>query len=124
MQSENKLFDDLARLASGAFGGLSGLRDEIDRVVRDRLERVLARMDLVGREEFEVTREMAANARRDQETLTARVAALEAQLASGAKPKKAKSAAGKGAAGKTRSADSAAEKSAEKPSDKASGTSD
>ena len=124
MQGRNRVFDDLARMTNGAASVLSGLRDEAESKFRQMFERWIADMDVVPREEFEAVREMAANARRDQETLTARVAALEAQLASGAKPKKAKSAAGKGAAGKTRSADSAAEKSAEKPSDKASGTSD
>jgi BMFP domain-containing protein YqiC len=81
MQSQSRFFDDLARLASGAAGALSGVRGEIEARARDQLERVLAGMDLVGREEFEAARAMAAKAREEQlrrvEELETRLAALE-----------------------------------------------
>lgn len=80
MQTDNRLLDDLARLASGALGSLAGLRGEIDALVRRRLERLLAEMELVGRDEFEATRAVAAHARSAQEALEARVARLEAAL--------------------------------------------
>ena len=67
MQVDNKLLDDLARVAAGAAGAVTGLRDEVEAQMRQRMERVLARMDLVTREEFEVVRELAVNARREQE---------------------------------------------------------
>src|SRR5207244_653563 len=53
MQSQNRFFDDLARVASGAVGAISGVRGEIEARLRDQLERVLVGMDLVSREEFE-----------------------------------------------------------------------
>jgi BMFP domain-containing protein YqiC len=81
MQSQNRFFDDLARVAAGAAGALSGVRTEIEARARDQLERVLAGMDLVGREEFEATRAMAARARDEQERLLRRVEELEARLA-------------------------------------------
>jgi BMFP domain-containing protein YqiC len=81
MQTRSRMFDDLARLTNGAASVLSGFRDEAEGKVRQQLERLLADMDVVPREEFEAVREMAANARREQEALTQRVAALEAQLA-------------------------------------------
>ena len=80
MQVDNKLLDDLARVAAGAAGAVTGLRDEVEAQMRQRMERVLARMDLVTREEFEVVRELAANARREQEALAKTVAALEERL--------------------------------------------
>jgi BMFP domain-containing protein YqiC len=80
MQSQNRFFDDLARVASGAAGALSGVRTEIEARARDQLERVLAGMDLVGREEFDATRAMAARAREEQERLLRRVEQLEARL--------------------------------------------
>jgi BMFP domain-containing protein YqiC len=87
MQTDNPLLDDLARVASGAFGALTGMRAEIEARIRDQLERVLARMDMVTREEFDAVRAMAAKARGEQERLQERIAALEAQLDSlGAKP--------------------------------------
>ena len=81
MQSQGRFFDDLARVAAGAAGALSGVRTEIEARARDQLERVLAGMDLVSREEFEATRAMAAKARDEQERLLRRVEELETRLA-------------------------------------------
>jgi BMFP domain-containing protein YqiC len=80
MQTDNPLLDDLARVASGAFGALTGMRGEIEARIRDQLERVLARMDMVTREEFDAVRAMAAKARGEQDKLLERIAALEARL--------------------------------------------
>jgi BMFP domain-containing protein YqiC len=80
MQSENRFFDDLARVASGAFGAIAGLRTEVETLVRQRFERLLADMDLVQREEFEAVKAMAARARTEQEDLAIRVADLETRL--------------------------------------------
>jgi len=87
MQTSNRLLDDLARVATGAAGALSGVRQEIEQIVRARMERFLADMDLVTREEFEAVEAMASKARSEQERLEERVAALEAQLKK-ATPKK------------------------------------
>jgi BMFP domain-containing protein YqiC len=81
MQSENRFFDDLAKVANGALGGLANLGSELENRVRDQVERMLARMDVVRREEFDAVAAMAAKARAEQEALEARVAALEAELA-------------------------------------------
>jgi BMFP domain-containing protein YqiC len=81
MQGQYRFFDDIARVAAGAAGALSGVRDEIEARLRDRLERVLAGMDLVSREEFEAARAMAAKARDEQEALRRRIDGLEARLA-------------------------------------------
>ena len=80
MQTENRLFDDLARMANGALNTLSGLREEIENRVRERVERMLAEMDMVPREEFEAVRAMAQTARSEQEDLAAKVAELERRL--------------------------------------------
>lgn len=81
MQTENRLFDDLAKVASGAFNTLSGLREEIETRVRERVERFATDLDLVTREEFEAVRTMAAKTRAAQEELEAKVTRLEAELA-------------------------------------------
>src|SRR5215470_13524980 len=82
MQSQNRLLDDLARLTAGAVGALSGVKSEVEVRLREQFERLLAGMDLVDRDEFEAVKAMAAKARAEQEGLAARVAALEARLAS------------------------------------------
>jgi len=81
MQTQNRFFDDLARVAAGAMGALTGMRSEVETRIREQLERVLAGMDLVSRDEFEAVKAMAAKARSEQEDLHKRVASLESQLA-------------------------------------------
>jgi hypothetical protein len=81
MQSQNRFFDEMARVAAGAVGALSGVRGEIEARFRDQLERILAGMDLVTREEFEAVKAMAAKAREEQELLVQRIAELEEGLA-------------------------------------------
>lgn len=81
MQSNNRIFEDAARLAEGAMGTAVAFKREMEALVRAQLERILSGMDLVKRDEFEAAREMAANARAEQERLAERVAALEAALA-------------------------------------------
>src|SRR5712691_8313914 len=80
MQSQNRFFDDVARVASGAVGAITGVRGEIEARLRDQLERVLAGMDLVSREEFEAVKAMAAKAREEQELLRRQLESLEARL--------------------------------------------
>jgi BMFP domain-containing protein YqiC len=53
------------------------VRAEIDTFMRQRLERLVADMDFVPREEFEAVKAMAAKARAENEALAARIAALE-----------------------------------------------
>jgi BMFP domain-containing protein YqiC len=84
MQTRSPIFDDIAKLANGALGALTGLRTEIELLVRQQFEKILIDMDLVPREEFDAVKEMAAKARQEQEALAVRVAALEALLASNA----------------------------------------
>ena len=81
MADRPRIFDDLAGLAGGAFSALSGMRDEIEAVVRARVDEVVRRLDLVRREELDAIAELAANARMGQEGAEGRVAALEARVA-------------------------------------------
>ena len=73
MQTRHPLFDDLSRLMTSAAGTFQGARDEMEGLVRTRLERILADMDLVDRESFETVREMAAEARLENERLFPRL---------------------------------------------------
>ncbi|HEY1798711.1 MAG TPA: accessory factor UbiK family protein [Stellaceae bacterium] len=81
MQSQNRIFDDIARVAAGAVGALTGVRGEVESRIRDQLERLLSGMDLVSREEFEAVKAMAAKAREEQEILQRRLDLLEGRAA-------------------------------------------
>jgi BMFP domain-containing protein YqiC len=85
------LFDDMARVANGALGTLSGLRQDIETMVRERIARVLDEMDLVSRDEFVATEALARKTREENETLheevtrlATRVEALERKMATAA----------------------------------------
>ena len=80
MAMDNRILDDLAKVASGALSGIGGMKQEVESRLRAQFERILAGMDLVRREEFEAVRAMAAKARGEQEDLLARIASLEARL--------------------------------------------
>lgn len=95
MQTDNRILDDLARVAGGALGALTGLKTEFEGLFRQQFERILGDMNLVSREEFEVVKAMAAKARSEQDAMAERIAQLEARLgiAAAAEPAKVKSAA-------------------------------
>jgi hypothetical protein len=87
MQSQNRIFDDLAKVAGGALSALSSLKQEVEVMIRDRMERVLADAQFVRRDEFDAVQAMAAQARAEQERLEHRVAALEQALGKKSKSK-------------------------------------
>jgi BMFP domain-containing protein YqiC len=80
MQTDNRLLDDMAKAASGALGSLAGLRHEIEMRVQQQLERLLGRMNLVSREEFDAMTAVAQAAREQQIRLERRLAEIEARL--------------------------------------------
>jgi BMFP domain-containing protein YqiC len=80
MQTDNRLLDDMAKAATGALGSLTGLRHEIEMRVQQQLERLLGRMNLVGRDEFEAMKAVAQAAREQQIKLERRLAEIEARL--------------------------------------------
>jgi hypothetical protein len=90
MLGDRRLFDDMARVASGAAGAFGGIRSRMEGELRDHVERLLARMKLVTREEFEVVEALAQKARAEQEILAERLAALEARLGATASPARAR----------------------------------
>ena len=80
MQTDNPLLDGLARIFTDAAGAAQSVRTEVDTFMRQRLERLVADMDFVPREEFDAVKAMAAKARGENERLEARIAVLEARL--------------------------------------------
>ena len=81
MAERPRIFDDIAGVAGGALSALVGIREEVEAVVRARIDEAIRRLDLVRRDEMDAVAEMAANARAGQEAAEARIAALEALVA-------------------------------------------
>lgn len=80
-QTNNRLFDEFAKLMTDAAGAAQGVRREMETMMRAQGEKLMAGMDLVQREEFEAVKEMAAKARDENAELKERIAKLEAALA-------------------------------------------
>lgn len=77
MQTQSAIFDEIAKLMTEAAGAADGVRREAETVIKGRLQTLLADMDLVTRDEFEAVRDMARAAREENESLKARIEALE-----------------------------------------------
>ncbi len=87
-QTSNRLFDEFAKLMNDAAGVAQGARRELETVFKSQMERFIADMDLVKREDFDAVKDMAARAREENEALAARLEALEARLEKAQKPAK------------------------------------
>ncbi len=73
----NRVLDELAKLMTDAAGAAQGMRKEAETAFRAQAERILNKMDVVQREEFEVVKEIATKARTEVEELKKRLDALE-----------------------------------------------
>ena len=80
MQTDNRLFDDIAKLATNAIGAATAVRQEVEARVKAQIEKLIVDMNLVTRDDYEAVKEMAAKARAEQEVLAERVARLEAEI--------------------------------------------
>lgn len=72
MASRGNFISDLAQMANGAASALGGVREEIDNMIRQRMERTLNARGLVTREEFDALRTR-------HEAVAARLALLESK---------------------------------------------
>jgi BMFP domain-containing protein YqiC len=81
MNERPRFFEDLAGVAGGAISALSGLREEMEAMMRARIDETIRKLELVRREELEAVTELAANARAGQEAAELKLAALESRLA-------------------------------------------
>ena len=79
-QMRGQFFDDVSKIFTDAAGLADSARREVETLARSQLERVLASMNVVSREEFESVREMALRAREQNDKLESRIKELEAKL--------------------------------------------
>jgi len=83
MQTRNPFIDDLTKMANGAMGALTGVKDEVEARFRDQIAKILDGMDIPRRDEFDAVKAMAAKAREENEELRKQIAELQAKLGSG-----------------------------------------
>ena len=80
MQNDNKLFEDLSKVATAAMGTLAGAGREFSGVARERMKDFVGARD-ISRDEFDAVKAMAATARAEVEALKAEIAAIKSGLA-------------------------------------------
>lgn len=93
MQNDNKLFEDLSKVATAAMGTLAGASREFSGLARERMKDFVGAGD-ISRDEFDAVKAMAATARAEVEALKADVAALKAELAAESAATKARKSGG------------------------------
>ncbi|WBO21123.1 accessory factor UbiK family protein [Sphingomonas abietis] len=86
MQSENRFFDDFAKMMNGLAGTVAGAGREAEAQMREKAKGLFGGMDFVSREEFDAVKAMAAAARDEADALKARIDAIEARLNGAATP--------------------------------------
>lgn len=77
MQKDNKFFDDLARMASGAAGGLLEMKRELEQMITAQMEKMLQKMDFSTREEVGAAMAMLTKIREEQDKINKRLDLLE-----------------------------------------------
>ena len=58
MVNKNEILSDLSKFAVDAMGAFSGLKEEIETIVSLRVDKVIKKMNLVKKDEFEVLKKM------------------------------------------------------------------
>ena len=86
MQSQNRIFEDMSKIATSAMGTMAGVGREVETMIRARVKELVGGMDMVERDEFEAVKAMAATARAEVETLKAEMAAMRTAAATGTPP--------------------------------------
>ncbi|WP_423067200.1 accessory factor UbiK family protein [Devosia sp. CN2-171] len=79
MSQGSKIFDELGKLMNNAAGVADGVRREIETVVKSQLERLVADMNLVKREDYDALRELVQAQSAELKALKAEVDALKSK---------------------------------------------
>lgn len=80
MQKDNKFFEDMARLASGAAGGFLEMKREMESMIALQMEKLLKNMQLATKEEIDASLAMMGKLRSEQEEIKTRLDRIEAEM--------------------------------------------
>tara|TARA_B100000963_G_scaffold323643_1_gene308605 strand:+ start:254 stop:544 length:291 start_codon:yes stop_codon:yes gene_type:complete len=69
MTNRNKILSDLSKFAVDAMSAFSGVKEEIETIVSIRVDKVIKKMNLVKKDEFEVLKKMVQRLIDDNEKL-------------------------------------------------------
>jgi BMFP domain-containing protein YqiC len=72
--------EDIKKLFGGATSVLGVLKEEIEDRIKDRVEKVIFKLELVNKNEFLIVKDMAEKARIENEKLIKKINLLEKKL--------------------------------------------
>jgi len=73
--------EDITKLLGGASSVFGVLKDEIEEIIKDRVEKVIFKLELVNKREFLIIKEMAEKARIENEKLAKKISLLDKKIA-------------------------------------------
>jgi BMFP domain-containing protein YqiC len=77
MAEGNRFTDQFSRFVTDAMGAAQGAAKEVETALKSQGEKLVNKLELPSREEFEALREMVILAREENEALKKRIEALE-----------------------------------------------
>jgi len=80
MQTKSGPLDDLTNLMTNAVGAVKGVGDEVKAMGRSQAEKIIADMDLITRDEFEILKTMLQSVQTENAALKKKVTALKKKL--------------------------------------------
>lgn len=73
--------EDITKLFGGASSILGLLKEEIEEKIKDRVEKVIFKLEIINKNEFLIVKEMAEKARLENEKLNKTVDLLQKKIA-------------------------------------------
>ena len=80
MSKKEFIKDDMVKLLGGASSALGVLKDELEERIKDKVEKVIFKLDLINKKDFLVIKKMAEEARIQNEKLSKKINSLEKKI--------------------------------------------
>ena len=88
MSKKDFFKEDILGLLGGTSSFLSSLKEDIEERIKDRVEKVINKFELINKSEFFILKEMLEKSRLENEKLEKRIATLEKRILAKNKLKK------------------------------------
>ena len=80
MSKKEFLKEDIIKLLGGASSALGILKEEIEERIKDRVDKVIYKLELINKKDFLIVKDMAEKARIENDKLNKKLASLEKKL--------------------------------------------
>ena len=80
MSNKEFIKDDIIKLLGGATSTLGILKEEIEEKIKDRVEKIIYKLELVNKRDFLVVKEMVEKSRTENNELRKKITLLEKKI--------------------------------------------